>query len=183
MFKPGRHNLTIIHTKGLILLLTMITGLGIFLWYSTSRHVDDQVALERLGRSRDRHTLTARLDAAEAKLDKLNGYVDKLHAHVVSKMFVLEDDHKRLADRADKIEERLDRMADRLALLGTLHNENFSAVAAGRPKEVIFIGRTWTINRLPRYLNMSKEDVDWLTKFVDRKAAIAETAPLVPQVK
>lgn len=56
---------------------------------------------------------------------------------------------------------------DRIVLLGMLHNENFLIVRNNADRRhLIFFNRDWTINSLPRYLQLTEEDKQYLQKYV-----------------
>ena len=65
----------------------------------------------------------------------------------------------------------------RLTLLSTLFNENFAAVSAGNPRDAIYVERDWKVRRLPKYLDMTQEDVDWFSQFMEEGAIGSPQVP------
>lgn len=76
-----------------------------------------------------------------------------------------------LANNID-LERRLVDVNDRLILLSCLFNENF-AIHQAKSSDFIFIEREWKINRLPKQLDLSQQDKEWLMMFLNNEAANA----------
>jgi hypothetical protein len=66
---------------------------------------------------------------------------------------------------------------DKIKLLGTLHNENWAAAMNGHAEEASFIGRDWKIGEMPKYLELSNSDREWLMMYVDEKMSKSAVAP------
>lgn len=57
--------------------------------------------------------------------------------------------------------------SDRIALMGVLMNENFVIMGNNYDRsDLIFFNADWTINKMPRYLQIQENDRKYLQKFV-----------------
>jgi hypothetical protein len=57
--------------------------------------------------------------------------------------------------------------SDRITLMGMLLNENFVILGNNYDRsDLIFFNSDWTINKMPRYLQIQEKDREYLQKFV-----------------
>jgi len=57
--------------------------------------------------------------------------------------------------------------SDRITLMGTLLNENFVIMGNNYDRsDLIFFNADWTIDKMPRYLQIQEKDREYLQKFV-----------------
>lgn len=69
--------------------------------------------------------------------------------------------------KSDKLNSKIQWNSDRLTLMGMLLNENFMIVRNNNNKDhLIFFNRDWTLDQMPRYLQLSNDDKEYLKKFV-----------------
>jgi hypothetical protein len=67
------------------------------------------------------------------------------------------------------IEERLTVQGRRTAFLGMLHNNNFVVLKNGYDRnDLVFLNRDWTIDQMPKYLNLTPEDTAYLQRYLRR---------------
>lgn len=72
---------------------------------------------------------------------------------------------ERLRIEQDKINKRLAWSNERLVLLATVQQENFAALKNGDNNFIYFKG-DWTINQMPRFLELTPEDKEFLKKYL-----------------
>ena len=76
----------------------------------------------------------------------------------------LNDDNK---TKLDAIASKVTYDSERLNLIGILLNENFLIVRNNQNKgHLIFFNRDWTLDQMPRYMQISDADKEYLNKFV-----------------
>lgn len=73
-----------------------------------------------------------------------------------------------MQEKINEMEKRLNSQSEKMKLLGGLYNENFSAIKMGKNNDIIFINRGWTINKMPKYLYLEKEDVEFFEKYKEK---------------
>jgi len=72
--------------------------------------------------------------------------------------------------KLDKLTTKVQWNSDRLTLMGILLNENFMIVRNNYSRgHLIFFNRDWTLDQMPRYLELSDDDKEYLKKFVKPK--------------
>jgi hypothetical protein len=80
------------------------------------------------------------------------------------------DLEKSLAENKGKYEEiaaKLNITSHKVALMGLLLNENFNILNQNRNvSSLMFFNRDWTLDRMPKYIELSEDDVEYLKKFV-----------------
>lgn len=70
-------------------------------------------------------------------------------------------------DEISKINDKLKTHNNKITLLGMATNENFLIMYNNASREnFIFLGRDWTIDRMPQYLELSEEDKQYLRQFI-----------------
>lgn len=94
---------------------------------------------------------------------------DELRAAVADQNLRLERLAEAQRQQAKKLEE-LGRDDDsrHLALMASLMNENMAAIQFRRPDDIIYIERNWRIRRVPKYLDLTPEDVKWFEQFLTK---------------
>jgi hypothetical protein len=76
-------------------------------------------------------------------------------------------DVEELQIKSKTIEESMSKQACRTALLGILHNNNFVIVKNNyNRQDLVFFNRDWTIDAMPKYLNLSTEDEAYLRRYL-----------------
>ena len=163
----GKFEVFVVNVKSvfaLFLLLFVFIGVMFYLLKPTHVHVDynQQIAhLEKL--IADNKKVTDQFIAEDRKEVEMtqNAILDLVKLH-------------------DELQKELKNSPDheRLLFLGTLMNENLAAIQQRKLNDIIFIERNWKINRMPRFLDMSKEDIEWLEQFIEKSIA-ESSAPRV----
>lgn len=70
------------------------------------------------------------------------------------------------AEKNDKLTNKVQWNHDRLALMGMLLNENFSIIHNNYDKDqLVFFNRNWTFNHMPKYIELTDSDKEYLRKF------------------
>ena len=94
-------------------------------------------------------------------------------AHVRHKSLLMPHED-RIADIERKlmeVEGRVDRQAYDIRLLAIMHNENFAVVKkATGIRDIIFINKDWTIDRMPSHLTLTNEEKDEIYKKFVKKS-------------
>lgn len=68
--------------------------------------------------------------------------------------------------RIDELSAKLQKTTDKVKALGLLVNENFNIIGQNIPDEFMFLNRDWTLDRSPKYLELTPEDKEYLRKYV-----------------
>jgi hypothetical protein len=51
--------------------------------------------------------------------------------------------------------------------MGLLLNENFTMIMNGKDaSDFVFFNRDWTLDRMPKYIEMTEDDKEYLKKFI-----------------
>jgi hypothetical protein len=67
----------------------------------------------------------------------------------------------------DAIQAKLSGNSTKIGLMGLLLNENFSMIMKGAdPSDFVFFNRDWTLDREPKYIELTEEDKEYLKKLV-----------------
>ncbi len=67
----------------------------------------------------------------------------------------------------DALSAKLDTNSNKIGLMGLLLNENFSMIMKGeKSNDFIFFNRDWTLDRMPRYIDLTEDDKEYLKKYV-----------------
>jgi hypothetical protein len=67
----------------------------------------------------------------------------------------------------DAINAKLNVNSSKIGLMGLLLNENFSMIMKGADaSDFIFFNRDWTLDRMPKYIELTEDDKEYLKKFV-----------------
>lgn len=66
----------------------------------------------------------------------------------------------------DALNKRLDAAANKLKLMGLMVNENFNIIGQQISDSFIYMNSDWTLDRMPRYLDLSPEDRQYLEQYV-----------------
>jgi hypothetical protein len=64
----------------------------------------------------------------------------------------------------EAVNNRLNKASETVRLLALLLNENFAIISQGLPDTLMFLNRDWTVDRLPRHLDLSPEEKEALNK-------------------
>jgi len=76
-------------------------------------------------------------------------------------------DMAKLKQDVTALNDKLKWNSDRITLMGMLVNENFVIMANNYDRShLIFFNSDWTINKMPRYLQIQEKDKEYLKKFV-----------------
>jgi len=70
--------------------------------------------------------------------------------------------------------------SDRTVLMGTLHNNNWSAIQGQRPDEIVYINQDWTINHLPNLLDLTDDNRNFLDKFLSKEVPLKGRTKFMP---
>jgi hypothetical protein len=176
--KPGRYTVFIFDVKRLVVFTSVLIALLGVIWWTT-KSVDrySEVAseikqiTEKLEKIQEEEAVNILLSTDQIR--KLNKAIADNNQVIREQVETIDGLNKELASIKETI--------NRIRLMGILQNENNAAILAGRPQDIIFIGRNWTISRMPRYLNMSIQDVEWLRPFVKEEgSAVVPPIPSVP---
>jgi hypothetical protein len=74
---------------------------------------------------------------------------------------------KEIRDATTKVWQRVRWNSDIIHLMAVVDNHNAAVVKNGYPKsDLIYINEDWTINRIPKYLDFTEADREFLRKFV-----------------
>jgi predicted P-loop ATPase len=79
----------------------------------------------------------------------------------------------------------LESYGDSITLLGTLNNENFSCAKHGQ-NDFLYLNSDWSLNRVPKYIQMSEKDKEYYIKHLSTKShgnngfAPNKPFPLIP---
>jgi hypothetical protein len=80
------------------------------------------------------------------------------------------DMEKQAAEYKAKYEELLGRInnaSQRMGLMGIMLNENFNILNQNPNRDqLMFFNRDWTLDRMPRYIELSADDMEYLKKYV-----------------
>lgn len=97
------------------------------------------------------------------------------HSHLEHKLLCHERQIDKLTNQYDSImncqyqmNKDLRRNRNLLALVGSLHNENWCAVRNGS-RDYLYINHDWTIDRLPKYLTLSNSEREWFNNYLNKK--------------
>ncbi len=67
----------------------------------------------------------------------------------------------------DAIQAKLNSNSSKIGLMGLLLNENFTMIMNGKDaSDFIFFNRDWTLDRMPKYIEMTEDDKEYLKKFI-----------------
>ena len=67
----------------------------------------------------------------------------------------------------DEVMGRLNSASQRMGLMGIMLNENFNILNQNPNRDqLMFFNRDWTLDRMPRYIELSADDVEYLKKYV-----------------
>jgi len=67
----------------------------------------------------------------------------------------------------DAIQAKLNSNSSKIGLMGLLINENFTMIMNGKDaSDFIFFNRDWTLDRMPKYIEMTEDDKEYLKKFI-----------------
>ena len=105
-------------------------------------------------------------------LERLHGKVQKLHEEQVAINFILNLHREYLKTDAEEIDELRQFWADikdKVTLLAWLHDNNWEAMKANVPEDLVFITRDWKIRQMPKWLDLQDGDEDFLKKFLEIK--------------
>ena len=70
-----------------------------------------------------------------------------------------------------KLYAQLQRTSDKLALLGTVMNNNFLVDQKNLPRtEYVYVNSDWTIDKMPNQMNFSPEDKEFFNKYLKKVA-------------
>ena len=109
--------------------------------------------------------------------------VDKKTAVLQTQIDDLKKVNEELSKKVASMPSTVNADHDKLLLLATMHNENLRALQLGKPNHIIFINGNWTIDRMPRYLDMGKDEMQWIIQFVDKENAMSRTQSSVEMPK
>lgn len=144
-----------------VLLVVVILGiLHLEYVYWTSKKGPTECA------SVDHSHLDNRLHCHERQIDKLTNQYDS----IMNCQYQLNKDVRRTRNL--------------VTLVGSLHNENWCTVANGS-NNFLYINHDWTVDRLPKYLQLSNSDKEWFSHYVNKKThgghkSIGALAPYDP---
>jgi hypothetical protein len=67
----------------------------------------------------------------------------------------------------DALSAKINTNANKIGLMGLLLNENFSMIMKGeKSNDFVFFNRDWTLDRMPRYIDLTEDDKEYLKKYV-----------------
>lgn len=67
----------------------------------------------------------------------------------------------------DEVMGKLNTASQKMGLMGILLNENFNILNQNANRDqLMFFNRDWTLDRMPRYIELSADDVEYLKKYV-----------------
>jgi hypothetical protein len=67
----------------------------------------------------------------------------------------------------DAIQAKLNSNSSKIGLMGLLLNENFTMIMNGKDaSDFVFFNRDWTLDRMPKYIEMTEDDKEYLKKFI-----------------
>lgn len=98
-------------------------------------------------------------------------YIGVFHIKQKQNLWGKEQAVSNLEEQVVKTNSRVSRNEKAINLVGILHNENFASVRQDTGnQEIVFINKNWTINKMPKYLNLSKETIEMIKdKYLNRK--------------
>ncbi len=141
---------------------------------------DDIVRVEKLygntGKTdpKDLTALTKSVKDLTSKFDTLSSEHDKLAA-TVSTVDKRVGTTGSLDKRLTTLEKEAKWRGDLMTLLGALQNENFMCAKEGR-RDFLWLNGDWTINRLPKYIEMGEKDKEWFKRYLNKKTSIDHKA-------
>jgi hypothetical protein len=104
----------------------------------------------------EKKTPEVRPDAGPMPLDNNSGDITQLKL-----------DMAKMKQDMETMNSKLKWNSDRITLMGMLLNENFVILGNGYDcSDLIFFNSDWTINKMPRYLQIQEKDREYLQKFV-----------------
>jgi hypothetical protein len=77
----------------------------------------------------------------------------------------MQENIEKLRLEQEKINKRIQWNTDHLTLLADIQQENFAAIKNGN-NNFIFFNRDWTINQMPKFLELTPEDKEFLKKYI-----------------
>lgn len=78
-------------------------------------------------------------------------------------------DNIKIATALEKTQAKTRLNSERIILLGMLANENSMVYRNNYDKnDLVFLNRNWTLNQMPKHLQMTAEDREYLNKFVNQ---------------
>ena len=70
----------------------------------------------------------------------------------------------------DAIQAKLNTNSTKIGLMGLLLNENFTMIMRGADaSDFVFFNRDWTLDRLPKYIELTEDDKEYLKKYINQK--------------
>lgn len=67
----------------------------------------------------------------------------------------------------DEIMAKLNTVSNKVVLMGLMLNENFNIIGQNIDYgDLIYFNRDWTLDKMPKYIELSDEDRDYLRKFI-----------------
>jgi len=95
----------------------------------------------------------------------LGAYVGFTHIQQKQSLWVNQNHLSTIEEQITTINARVDANRVAVGLVALLHNENFAAMRPlAQNRDILFINRDWTIDRLPKYLTLTKRDIELITK-------------------
>lgn len=150
MYTGYRNSVLVISSKGIIAAALVLLALGLVFCRKPSNE-------------------DSRIAKVEDELVKSNQLVvDLTHKIELTSLKVIQ-----MKSQLDNMSEDNKANKNRILLLGTLFNENMAAIYKRCYNDIMFIGRHWQVNRMPKYLDMTEEDIEWFKQFVNSKLGAA----------
>ena len=70
----------------------------------------------------------------------------------------------------DSIQAKLNTNSTKIGLMGLLINENFTMIMRGADSsDFVFFNRDWTLDREPRFIELTDDDKEYLKKYIKTK--------------
>jgi len=67
--------------------------------------------------------------------------------------------------KLEELAKKLDITSNRVILMGMLLNENFNMLEQNVQDNFMYFNADWTLDRMPRYLQLSESDIEYLRKY------------------
>jgi hypothetical protein len=69
----------------------------------------------------------------------------------------------------DAVMGKLNAVGNKVVLMGLLLNENFNIIRqSANYEDMVFFNKDWTLNKMPKYIDLSDDDREYLRKYVNQ---------------
>jgi len=98
----------------------------------------------------------------QPKLEFEDAEVAKLR----TELYKLKNENK---SQYDAVMGKLNLVGNKVVLIGLLLNENFNIIRqSANYEDMVFFNRDWTLNKMPKYIDLSDDDREYLRKYVNK---------------